>query len=93
MGKSAVVIYLFIPVPWLLFSYVNDEDPDCQDLIQQFGFCSAGLIFSSLFGLPFACWTSDKVDEDGVMAGWTIANVAILVSVSFIIYLVSKGDD
>lgn len=87
------VIYIGIPIPWLFFSYINDDDVECQELVQQFGFCFSGLIFSSLFGLPFACWVSGKVDDDGAMAGWTIANLAILISISFIIYLVSKGDE
>ena len=88
-----VIIYVLIPVPWLFFSYQNDEDAECSDIVNQFGFCTSGMIFSSLFGLPFACYVSGKVDDDGVMTGWTIANLAILISITFIIYLVSKGDD
>lgn len=87
------IIYVLIPVPWLFFSYQNDEDAECSDLVNQFGFCTSGMIFSSLFGLPFACYVSGKVDDDGVMTGWTIANLSILISITFIIYLVSKGDD
>ncbi len=91
--RKTVIIYVLIPVPWLFFSYQNDEDPECSDLVNQFGFCTSGMIFSSLFGLPFACYVSGKVDDDGVMTGWTIANLSILISITFIIYLVSKGDD
>ena len=91
--RKTVIIYVLIPVPWLFFSYQNDEDAECSDLVNQFGFCTSGMIFSSLFGLPFACYVSGKVDDDGVMTGWTIANLSILISITFIIYLVSKGDD
>ena len=90
--RKTVIIYVLIPVPWLFFSYQNDEDAECSDLVNQFGFCTSGMIFSSLFGLPLLVMYQEGGD-DGWYDRMTILNLSILISITFIIYLVSKGDD